>query len=96
MLLAGVKIMKKPSRNQLGGYSLSEFKTYLKTLGHKVPRNMSSTGYVTQYEDRLYRWRWLSEEGFMVDRSEPLEMFDRWANSIEQSYPFSSSYKEKV
>ena len=87
--------MKRPNRNQLGGYSLSEFKTFLKRLGHKVPRNLSSTGYVTRYEDRFFRWRWWSEEGFIIDRSEPLEMFDRWSNSVEQSYSFRTSYKEK-
>ena len=87
--------MKRPTREQLGGYSLSEFKTMLKRFGHKVPSNMSSTAYVTEYNDRLFRWRWWSKEGFVVDRSEPIEMFDRWANSVEQTYPFESSYKLK-
>ena len=87
--------MKRPTRDQLGGYSLSEFKVFLKRLGHKVPRNLSHTGYVTQCKDRYFRWRWWGDEGFVVDRSEPSCNFDRWANSVEQTYSFRSSYKTK-
>lgn len=85
----------RPTRDQLAGYSLSEFKTFLKQLGHNVPRNLESTGYVTKYDGRCFRWRWWSEVGFEVDRSEPIEDFDRWANSTEQTYFFLSGYKAK-
>ena len=80
--------MRPKNRDQLAGYSLSEFKTYLKQLGHKVPRNIANTGYVTEYQNRAYRWRWWSDEGFVVDVSGPLEEFDRWANSVEETYLF--------
>ena len=80
--------MRPKNRDQLAGYSLSEFKTYLKQLGHKVPRNLATTGYVTEYQNRAYRWRWWSDEGFVVDVSGPLEEFDRWANSVEETYSF--------
>ena len=82
-------MMRRPTRNQLAGYSLSEFKTLLKRLGHKVPRDMDLSGYVTEYNNRLYRWRWWSDEGFVVDVSEPLDQFDRWANSVEEVIKFS-------
>jgi hypothetical protein len=88
-------MMKRPTREQLGGYSLSEFKTLLKRLGHKVPRNLWHTGYVTQCGNHYFRWRWWSDEGFVVDRSKPIEMFDRWANSVEQSYSFKPSQKQR-
>lgn len=87
--------MKRPNREQLCGYSLSEFKQFLRKQNHKVPRNLASTGYVTLKGDRMFRWRWWSDDGFVVDRSEPLEIFDRWANSTEQTYSFKSSYKGK-
>jgi len=80
--------MRPKNRDQLAGYSLSEFKTYLKQLGHKVPRNLANTGYITVYQNRAYRWRWWSDEGFVVDVSGPLEEFDRWANSVEETYSF--------
>ena len=79
----------RPNRNQLAGYSLSEFKTLLKRLGHKVPRDLETAGYVTEYNNRLYRWRWWSDEGFVIDRSETLDQFDRWANSVEEVIKFS-------
>jgi hypothetical protein len=81
--------MKKPKRNQLGGYSVSEFKTLLKLRGHQVPRNLYWSGYVTHYENRAYRWRYWGEDGFVVDISEPLDQFDRWSNSTEQTVGFS-------
>jgi hypothetical protein len=80
--------MRPKNRDQLAGYSLSEFKTYLKKLGHKVPRTLANRGYVTEYQNRAYRWRWWSDEGFVVDVSVPLEEFDRWANSVEETYSF--------
>ena len=82
--------MKRPTRSELGGHSLSEFKTFLKIIGHKVPRNLDHVGYITEYSGRYFRWRWWSDEGFVVDRSKPAEMFDRWANSVEETYSFKS------
>ena len=85
----------RPNRNQLAGYSLSEFKTLLKRLGHKVPRNLATTGYVTEYNNRLYRWRWWGDVygddtgEFFVDVSCPLSEFDRWANSTDEVIKFS-------
>jgi len=87
--------MARPTREQLGGYSLSEFKLFLKRLGHKVPRNLSHTAYVTQCGYHYYRWRWWSEEGFVVDRSVPNWDFDRWANSVEETCSFKS-FLERV
>jgi len=87
--------MKRPTRKQLNGYSLSELKTMLKRAGHKVPRNLEREAYVTECDGRLFRWRWWAEE-FVVDRSEPIEDFDRWANSVEGSFPVSSLFGEKA
>ena len=85
--------MTRPKRKELRGFSLSELKTQLKLLGHKVPRNMSSNGYVTEYNNRMYRWRWWDTAGFYIDISEPLEDFDRWANSTKKTIDFSSFHK---
>jgi len=82
--------MKRPTREQLEGYSLSEFKLLLKRLGHKVPRNLSHTAYVTEKGVHYFRWRWWSEEGFVVDLSVPEWDFDRWANSVDETFPFRS------
>ena len=87
--------MRRPTRKQLNGYSLSELKTMLKRAGHKVPRNLERDAYVTEWDGRLFRWRWWSEE-FVVDRSEPIEVFDRWGNSTEESLPASYLIGEKL
>lgn len=82
--------MKRPTREQLGGYSLSEFKTFLKRLGHIVPRNLAHAGYITEQGVYYFRWRWWSDEGFVVDRSVPTWNFDRWGNSVEETCPFKT------
>jgi len=82
--------MKRPTREQLDGYSLSEFKTLLKRLGHRVPRNLTHTAYVTQCGNHYFRWRWWNDEGFVVDRSVPTWDFDRWGNSVDETYSFKS------
>lgn len=79
----------KPKRHQLNGMSYSELKSILKHRGHKVPRNMWFAGYVTKYKDRLYRFRWWSEGGFVVDVSCPFDDFDRWANSVDRTISFN-------
>jgi hypothetical protein len=87
--------MRRPTRKQLNGYSLSELKTMLKRAGHKVPRNLERDAYVTECDGRLFRWRWWADE-FLVDRSEPIEVFDRWGNSTEESLPASYLIGEKL
>lgn len=75
--------MKKPSRDRLFGLSYSEFKTELKKMGHKVPRNLNSNEYVTEHKGRYYRFRhW--EDQFFVDVSCRKSDFDRWANSVDE------------
>ena len=71
----------RPNRIQLEGMSLSEFKTMLKRKGHKVPRNFCKYGCVSKYKNRLYRWRYWANVGFVVDISCLMPEFDRWANS---------------
>jgi hypothetical protein len=84
---------KRPKRKDLDGLSLSELKTLLKQMGHKFPRNFCRSWYVSKRNDRLYRWRWWGEFGFRVDISEPLDQFDRWANSTEKTVDFSTIKK---
>lgn len=73
--------MIRPPRDKLLGMSASEFKTMLKRMGHKVPRDFFK-GCISRVGDRRFRWRWWSEEGFLVDVGEPDHLFDRWANSV--------------
>lgn len=81
----------RSNRNKLAGYSRSEFKTLLKRAGFKVNRSFGLIHTVMR-DNRLYRFRWWADEGFMVDISDPLEHFDRWANSTERVVPFSSMF----
>ena len=82
--------MNRPNRHQLNGMSYSEFKTLLKRRGYKVPRRWAVTGFVSQYQGHLYRFRWWNEDGngFVVDISCSLCEFDRWANSTDLTVPF--------
>lgn len=78
----------RPSRDQLGGYSCSEFKTLLKKFRFKVGRSLHCQ-YSILRKSRAYRFRWWNNDvGFVVDISCPLADFDRWANSTEQIVPF--------
>ena len=84
----------KPSAQQLCGMSPSQFKTLLKLRGHKIGRDFFKRGSVSIYSSRLYRWRWWSEDGFVVDVSCPKTDFDRWANSTEDVLDFKDWIKE--
>ena len=78
--------MTRPTREQLHGFSPSEFKAKLKLSGHKVPRDFYKYGCVSRRNSRLFRWRWWSEDGFVLDVSCVLSAFDRWANSTEETF----------
>jgi|GEM_PF-5908152 len=82
-----------PKRKELSGLSRSEFKTLLKRNGHKIDRGFFSSNCISQRKNRLYRWRWWADEGFVVDISCPLNDFDRWGNSTERTVPFEDAFK---
>lgn len=81
--MAREKLKTRPPREKLLGMSPSEFKTLLKRMGHRVPRDFYRGACISRKYNRLFRWRWWAKEGFMVDIGEPDETFDRWANSVE-------------
>lgn len=68
----------RPQRDQLLGFSASEFKTLLKRLGFRVPRDFYKSC-VASKGDRLYRFRWWDSK---LDVSCSRSEFDRWANSV--------------
>lgn len=86
--------VKKPARNQLNGMSASEFKTLLKRQGYDVSRTFYKRGCIAKLGDRLYRFRWWgtligsgdeTDGAFVVDISCPIDDFDRWANSVDDT-----------
>lgn len=79
---------QKPSRDQLWGYSASEFKTLLRQLGYKIPRDFFKRGAIAQRGNRLYRFRYWAHPEFFVDVSCAIPEFDRWANSVDQTLNF--------
>ena len=79
---------QKPSRQELAGMSASEFKTMLRRLGYRVPRDFFKQGAVAQHKNRLYRFRYWAYPEFFVDKSCPVVDFDRWANSVDQTLNF--------
>jgi hypothetical protein len=78
---------RRPSREELLGYSPSEFKFVLRLNGHKVEREFFQKGCISKASGRMYRWRWWKENDgsgeFVVDVSCLLPEFDRWANSTD-------------
>lgn len=78
----------KPTRTQLNGMSCSEFKTALKRIGYNVPRDFFKNGSVARLGNRLYRFRWWSEQQ-LCDVSCVKEQFDRWANSVDHLIPIT-------
>ncbi len=91
---------EKPTRQELGGLSPSEFKTFLKVLGHKIPRNFFALSSISTYRNRRYRWRYWgdsysNDKTFVVDISCLKSEFDRWANSVEDCVTFEE-FKNKV
>lgn len=78
--------MRRPNRSQLLGYSRSKFKTLLRRKGHQVPRDFYKYVTTTIKNGRYWRWRWWSEEGFVVDMSCLIADFDRWANSVDKQF----------
>ena len=88
----------RPSRDELGGMSPSEFKTLLKQRGFKVSRNFFDRESVAQCRNRLYRFRWWGDtynklDAFFVDISCPIRDFDRWANSTDNTMYFTEWLK---
>ena len=84
----------RPTRDQLFGMSPSQFKTMLKRCEHSVSRDFFKMGSVSYYKGRAYRFRWWSDEGFVVDVSCSLEDFDRWANSVDEVVNFYNWMEE--
>jgi hypothetical protein len=78
----------RPKRELLG-MSPSEFKTLLKRRGYKVPRRFFKYG-LARKGGRIYRFRWWSAEGFLVDKGCVYKDFDRWANSVDKVIPYNS------
>jgi len=76
-------IAKRPKRDQLHGFSPSEFKTLLKRRGYKVPRRFFKYS-LARKGGRTYRFRWWSAEGFLIDKGCVYKDFDRWANSVDE------------
>jgi hypothetical protein len=80
---------EKPTRDQLGGLSPSQFKTLLKRRGYLVGRDFFKRGSMAQLGNRLYRFRWWGGVGvFVTDISCQLSDFDRWANSVDRTVTF--------
>lgn len=79
---------QKPTRAQLNGLSCSEFKTVLKRLGFKIPRDFFRRASIAKRGSRLYRFRWWSDD-FVCDISCDMIDFDRWANSVDKTVPIS-------
>lgn len=91
---------KKPTREELEGFSPSELKTFIKQLGHKVPRDFFAKSSISKYKNRYYRWRWWgspysNDSTFVVDISCLQSNFDRWANSAEDCVNFKF-FKKKI
>ena len=83
----------KPTRNQLFDMSPSQFKTLLKRRGYKISRDFFRSGSIAHYKNRMYRFRWWSDE-FVVDKSCIKIEFDRWANSVDDVIPFLDWIKQ--
>lgn len=91
------KNKSRPSRDQLCGYSPSEFKPLLRKLGFKVRRDFFHC-YSIKHNGRFYRFRFFCEGGPVVDISCEIDDFDRWANSRESTISldaFLTDLKEK-
>lgn len=89
---------QKPSRDRLWGMSPSQFKTLLKRKGFAVPRDFFKMGAMAQKGNRLYRFRYWAWPDFFVDISCPLNEFDRWANSVDETmqlYNFLELFSER-
>jgi len=78
-------LFKKPHRDHLWGMSPSQFKTLLKRMGFKVDRDFFKMGAMAKKGNRLYRFRYWAFPDFFVDISCPLNEFDRWANSVDET-----------
>ena len=77
--------VQKPSRDRLWGMSPSQFKTMLKRKGFTVSRDFFKMGAMAKKGNRLYRFRYWAWPDFFVDISCPLNEFDRWANSVDET-----------
>jgi hypothetical protein len=82
--------LNRPRREQLHNMSRSAVKTQLKLWGFKVPRDLFGYGCgIFSRGNRLYRLRW-SAECVLLDESCTKPEFDRWANSTERTFTWSS------
>lgn len=89
----------KVTRNELAGYSRSEFKTRLKRLGFKVPRTFFRDSCIAEYKNRRYRFRhwgdcYTNDPSFVVDVAELNRDFDRWANSTAETISIKDFLKQ--
>ena len=84
----------KPNKEQLGGVRPSDLKTLMRQCGFKVPRGFYSQWYYpAKRGDRLYMITY--DAGQVCMRiSEPLDQFDRWANSTECFMPIRDFISE--
>ena len=85
----------RPKRNQLNGFSCSEFKNWLKRLGHKVPRDFFGMGGCMSYfNHRYYYFSWELSE-FNVYVTKDVSEIDFWHyldESIKNPIPFKQFY----
>lgn len=75
----------RPNKEQLGGLRPSDLKTLMRQCGFKVPRGFYSQWYYpAKRDDRLYMITYNDDGHVCMRISEPLDQFDRWANSTEE------------
>lgn len=75
----------RPTREQLGGMSPSEFKTLLRRRGLTIRRDFFKNS-MARMGGKYYRFRWWNNES-TVDICININEFDRWANSTDQILP---------
>ena len=98
-LMLGLTHMKyrysRPKRDQLNGFSCSEFKTRLKRLGHEVPRNFFGMGgCMSKFKNQYYYFSWEFFE-FKVYISKDIDEIDFWEafdHSLRNPIPFKQFY----
>ena len=95
-LMLGLIQMKyrysRPNRDQLNGFSCSEFKTWLKRLGHEVPRNFFGVGgCMSKFNNRYYYFSWEFSE-FKVYISKDIDEIDFFDHLLRNPIPFKQFY----
>jgi hypothetical protein len=74
----------RPTREQLGGMSPSQFKTELRRRGLFIRRDFYKNS-MARMGGKYYRFRWWDNEP-TVDICLNINEFDRWANSTDQTH----------